>query len=163
MTTEPIVRDQEITREFTIERVNRMAHIERLYDFDHDPEPVTVKATNPETGEVVAHFHMDEQGAVTDLQPQPDHPLTAAALGLSVPDDETPGVMVITADDLAAAADDLADEPVVEGKDYPNGMTLGALLVLARDLDESGMATNAAIRAWTRPDGTVTRLAAVHT
>jgi hypothetical protein len=123
---------------------------------------VTVTATDPATGEVVAHFHMDEHGGVTDLRPE--HPLAAASLGLEAPEHAQTGAAVVTV--AAEPPTETAAETArrgVEGHDYPNGMTLGALLVLARDLDDSGMATNATIKAWTREDGTVIRVAAVHT
>lgn len=165
--TTPIIRDHEVTRQFETTREHRMAHIDRLYDFEPDPEPKTVTATDPATGEVLAHFHMDADGTVEDQLEvvAPQHVLTQHLL--ATPDD-VPGVIRFEPDaptPVAEAHQQLERvEPasaVVQGEDFPDGLTLGGILVFARDLAETNLPVRAKVKAWTTQDGTVTRLAVV--
>lgn len=65
------------TRERAIHDVNRtfessgthlLAHIDRKWDpFEGEIDPVTVTATDPETGEKIAHFHLDDFANGTNL------------------------------------------------------------------------------------------------
>jgi hypothetical protein len=157
-------RAQEIARTFDVKREHRFAQIERRFDFEDDPDPVTIKATDPATGAVLAHFHMDEQREVTNLA---QHPLTQHLLGTPTEPDETPGVVVVDFPNHRAGPGLLEPEPeaapiaVPDGKDFPDGMTVEQLDGLCQDWFLADVPASARVHAWTRDNGTIYRIAAV--
>ncbi len=132
--------DYNIARAFEAERVNRMAQIDRLWDFE---EPVTVTATDTETDEVRAHFRMDPDGSVTDLieAPPAEHVLTSHAIG-------------VQPTEVRAR---------VHGTDFDplDGASLGEMCDFYLKAFTEGFPHSAKVKAWTRDDGTVIRLAVV--
>jgi len=132
----------DVERTFETTGVHRLAQIDRKYDpFEGEIDPVTITATDPVSGETIAHFHLDENGTATNLaEPAPEPDLAYSSHATE------PG--------LVPAGRSTAQE-------FESGVSLNDALAFIEAKLDGDYPIESHLKAWTTDDGTITKLGIV--